>query len=146
VNWVDPLGLRVGQEGDIAQSVGNFVQGCFDAIGRAKNAIDRLLNKSQKETYYHYSTYPPSRFAGGMWRQSYGTTIPGLNAQSASQGLGIPPPTLQYPVTVDPSVTRVKDEGYVDRTPGRYTGGLPQVSFPDGTPPGSVGTPTPVRQ
>ena len=95
-------------------------------------------------TYFHYSTSGPASFVGGMWAGSSATTIPGLSATAASQGLGIPPPTLQYPVTVGPG-TPVDNGGLVDSTAQRV-GGLPQVFFPKGTPPGSVGPPTPVPQ
>jgi len=71
---------------------------------------------------------------------SSATTLPDLYADEASQGLGIPVPSLVYPVTVDMNVTPVQDGGIVGDSL-RYFGGKPQVFFPDGTPPGSVGPP-----
>jgi RHS repeat-associated protein len=113
---------------------------------QAKNNAPKCDQKKRPpQTYYHYSRSPPSSFAGGLWPQSAATTIPGLNAQTASQGLGIPPPIYQYPVTIDPTVTPVTPPTPVDAS-ARYSGGLPQVFFPAGTPPGSVGPPTIVPQ
>jgi RHS repeat-associated protein len=94
-------------------------------------------------TFYHYSTYPPSFFIRGMWSDSSATTISGLSSPEASAGLGIVPPTYEYPVTVDPRITPVRPQPPVPRN--KYgPGGLPEVTFPFGTPPGSVGAPRPV--
>jgi hypothetical protein len=89
---------------------------------------------------YHYSTYPPAMFAGGLWSGSSATTISGLSAEEASAGLGIPLPIYEYPITVDPNVTPVEYPGLVP--PNRFgPGGLPELYFRFGTPPGSVGVP-----
>jgi hypothetical protein len=95
-------------------------------------------------TYYHYSNAPPSSFMRGLWSDSAATPFSGLNAKQASQGLGIPLPKYEYPVTVGPEVP-VSPISTVDHSP-RYRGGLPQVFFPQGTPPGSVGPPRLVPQ
>ncbi|MBT9098540.1 PASTA domain-containing protein [Methylovulum psychrotolerans] len=124
------FGIRLNQE----------IQGCFDDI---ISAVDQLVGE-QQQTYYHYSAAPPSSFLGGMWAHSSATTMSGLDSYTASQGLGIPPPIWEYPITIDPSVTPVVDGGVVAPS-NRYNGGLPQVFFPGGTPPGSVGAPIPVR-
>ena len=79
----------------------------------------------------------------GMHPGSSATSRGDLYSNQASQGLGIPLPTLVYPVTVDPKVTPVINGGLVDSS-RRYAGGLPQVYFPNGTPAGSVGLPRPV--
>ncbi len=91
-------------------------------------------------TFYHYTTATPENFVNGMLPGSSATTRGDLYSNQASQGLGIPPPSLVYPVTINPKVTTVIDGGDVDSS-RRYPGGLPQVYFPNGTPPGSVGPP-----
>jgi len=105
-----------------------------------------LVNTDSKRyrTYYHYTCSLPSSFEGGLWPGSSATPLSGLHSTEASLGLGIsPPPTLEYPVTIDPDVTPVVNGGDVGSS-NRYPGGLPQVFFPEGTPPGSVGPPAPV--
>lgn len=91
-------------------------------------------------TYYHYTTSGPESFVSGLWSGSSATTRPDLHSMQASQGLGIIPPTLVYPVTIDPRVTPVTPVSIVGSS-NRYAGGLPEVFFPQGTPPGSVGPP-----
>lgn len=96
-------------------------------------------------TYYHYSTTPPERFGNFLWSGSSCTTIAGLDSKTASGGLGIPPPLFMYPIIVDPSITPVQNMGPV--APNRYgPGGLPDIYFPQGAPPGSIGPPVPVLQ
>lgn len=101
---------------------------------------------SQKKppvTFYHYSRNP--NLTGlGLFSDSSATTIPGLSSQDASAGLGIPPPLYEYPVTIDPNVTPVQPQPPV--SPNKYgPGGLPEVTFPNGTPPGSIGSPQVVK-
>jgi RHS repeat-associated protein len=100
--------------------------------------------KKQPKTYYHYSTKP--NLAGlGLWSDSSATTVSGLDAKTASGGLGIPSPLYEYPVTIDPSQTPVQPQPPV--APNKYgPGGLPEVTFPNGTPPGSIGQPQVVPQ
>jgi RHS repeat-associated protein len=93
-------------------------------------------------TVFHYTTSGPELFVNGLWPASSATDHGALTAESASQGLGIPPPTLVYPVTFDPKQTLYLP-GVVP--PNRYgPGGLTEYYFPRGTPPGSVGIPRPV--
>ncbi len=91
-------------------------------------------------TYFHYSTAPPESFGDGLWPGSSATPLSGLMGHEAADGLGIPLPTFEFPVTIDPALTQVVDGGEVEAS-SRYSGGLPQVFFPDGTPPGTVGMP-----
>ena len=102
-------------------------------------------NKKNKVTYYHYTTSPPECFVRGLWADSAATVTPYLAQYDAHQKLGIPIPTLVYPVTLDPKVTPVTPPSIVQRSM-RYTGGGIEVFFPQGTPPGSVGKPMPVRK
>jgi hypothetical protein len=78
----------------------------------------------------------------GLLPGSSATDHPALTAESASVGLGIPPPTLVYPVTFDPQTTPYYTSGVRENKYG--AGGLNQYYFPNGTPPGSVGPPRPV--
>ncbi|HEV8429596.1 MAG TPA: RHS repeat-associated core domain-containing protein [Pyrinomonadaceae bacterium] len=97
---------------------------------------------NDKITVYHYTTVGAQSFASGLWPGSSATDHPWLTAESASVGLGIPPPTLVYPVTFDRQTTR-----YIMRVvpPNRYgAGGLTEYYFPAGTSPGTVGVPVPV--
>jgi RHS repeat-associated protein len=97
---------------------------------------------SNRITVFHYTTAPPSAFVIGLLPGSSATDHPALTAESASVGLGIPPPTLVYPVTFDPQTTPYYTSGVRENKYG--AGGLNQYYFPNGTPPGSVGPPRPV--
>jgi RHS repeat-associated protein len=98
---------------------------------------DSIPEKKIKLTFYHYSTYPPSSFAQGLWADSSATTDPTLTQSQASDILGIPYPTYVYTVIIDPTVTPVSPPSRVDPST-RYSGGGIQVFFKLGTPPGSV--------
>lgn len=108
----------------------------------ADTKVIPLPGPRQSMTVYHYTTFPPNSFVNGLLPASSATDYPGLTAESASAGLGIPPPTLVYPVTFNPQTTRL----IMGVVPGnKYgPGGLVAYYFPNGTPAGSVGPPTPV--
>ena len=94
-------------------------------------------------TLYHYSSSLEVHFANGLLAGSSATNYPGYTAESASAGLGIPPPSFVYPVTFDPANTIVIGPMIVP--PNRYgPGGLIEYYFPNGTPKGSVGLPSSV--
>jgi hypothetical protein len=93
-------------------------------------------------TVYHYSTSGQDSFAGGLWGGSSATDNEGYTSDRASGALGIPEPTMVYPVTIDPRKTTMT-VGVVP--PNRYgPGGGVDYYFPNGTPPGSVGPGRPV--
>jgi RHS repeat-associated protein len=103
-------------------------------------ALTLTGDKGSLITYYHYSSASPASFLGGLWPDSSATTISGLNAYEASSGLEIPLPLYEYPVRVNPVVTPVLSQPPVPANKYGF-GGLPEVVFPEGTLPGSVGTP-----
>jgi RHS repeat-associated protein len=135
----NPVGLGV------AAGVGGILTGAllYD-LGRAiSDAVPAPTTRSSNRmTVFHYTTAPPDAFVIGVLPGSSATDHPALTADSASVGLGIPPPTWVYPVTFDPQTTT-----YVPSivAPNKYGGGgLTEYYFPNGTPPGSVGPPRPV--
>jgi hypothetical protein len=109
--------------------------------------------RGPKSTYYHYSNQSPrsirgpGNFGRGLYSGSSATNSPNYDAQTASGGLGIPTPIYVYSVTVAPNDPQfpVVDRGLIPPN-SRGPGGLPEVEFPNGTPPGSVGPPVPVQQ
>ena len=134
------LGWRVW----LGLSSGILAAGTSDLAVPRTNAIPDTAQPDNRNfmTVYHYTTAGPENFVNGLLPGSSATDHPGLTAESASVGLGITPPTLVYPVTFDPKVTR----HIIDVVPpNKYgLGGLTDYRFPSGTPPGSVGPPRPV--
>lgn len=93
-------------------------------------------------TFYHYTDKPIPNPAGGLWIGSSATTTGGYYAEAASSALGIPEPTLVYPITIDPTKTPFTED-IVE--PNKYgNGGGIDIYFLLGTPPGSIGLPRPV--
>ncbi len=157
VNRIDPTGNETGTQGGTlgGLSIGEILAGIrlpvinvvFVRTVAIVGTIALTLtgDRGQLVTYYHYSSSPPASFANGLYPDSSATTIPGLNAYEASAGLGIPLPLFEYPVRVNPTVTPVLPQPLVPANKYGF-GGLPEVIFPEGTLPGSVGIPIPVSR
>ncbi len=96
--------------------------------------------------YYHYGyTSQAASFGGGLWPGSYATTVGGLTGAEAKSGLALPheaPPDAVYVVTPEPC-TPVTEPTPAEPKFGQ-PGGLPEVQFPEGTGPGTVGPPIPI--
>jgi hypothetical protein len=96
--------------------------------------------------YFHYGYSSQSAsFAGGLWPGSYATTVFGLTGSQAKTGLALPheaPPNAVYVVKPAPCTP------IVGPTPAEpkygQPGGLPEVQFPEGTVPGTIGPPIPI--
>ena len=97
-------------------------------------------------TYFHYGySAHAAGFAGGLWPGSYATTIFGLTGSQAKKGLALPheaPPDAVYVVKPAPCTP------IIGPTPAEpkfgQPGLLPEVQFPEGTGPGTVGPPIPI--
>jgi len=156
INRIDPS----GHDGDVISlgavlDIGGLLQGIrLPTISIvyvrtvaivATIALTLTGDKGNLVTFYHYSSAPPASFLNGLWPDSSATTVSGLNAYEASGGLGIPLPFYEYPVRVNLVVTPVLPQPPVPANKYGF-GGLPEVIFPEGTLPGSVGTPRLVVQ
>jgi Concanavalin A-like lectin/glucanases superfamily/Domain of unknown function (DUF2341)/NHL repeat len=106
-------------------------------------------------TYFHYGySSQAAGFGGGLWPGSFATTIPGLTGAQAKSGLALynkpAPPDAMYIVTPEPCTPIIGPtpaEPQVDQFTGQtLPGGLPEVQFPVGTGPGTVGPPIPLPE
>jgi RHS repeat-associated protein len=99
------------------------------------------------DTFTHYGYLADAdSYAGGLRPGSFATTESTLTGSQAQSGLSLPPraslPDAAYPVTPEPGTPIV---GPSPAQPANgQPGGLPEVQFPNGTGPGTVGPPRPV--
>jgi RHS repeat-associated protein len=101
------------------------------------------------DTFTHYGYLADSdNFAGGLRPGSFATTESDLTGSEAQSGLALPnrpalgPPDAAYPVAPEPG-TPIVGPSTVRPAFGQ-PGGLTEVQFPNGTGPGTVGTPKPI--
>jgi hypothetical protein len=98
------------------------------------------------ETFQHYGySEHAGNFANGIRPGGYGTTARGLTGLQAQSGLALPhatPPNAVYSVTTPQGI--LINVNPVARPAFGQPGGLPEVQFPLGTPPGSVSPPNPL--
>jgi RHS repeat-associated protein len=99
-------------------------------------------------TFYHYGFLADeANFTGGLRPGAFATTDGGLTGTEAQSTLALPSriqgvPDGVYPVTPEPG-TPVNGPSTVRAAFGQPGGGQ-EVSFPQGTGPGTVGTPKPI--
>jgi RHS repeat-associated protein len=100
----------------------------------------------ESDVFFHYGYMADvDNFAGGLRPGSFATTEGNLTGAEAQSGLALPHetvPNAAYPVTPTPGTPIV---GPTPAAPANgQPGGLPEVQFPQGTGPGTVGSPRPV--
>lgn len=84
-----------------AAVIGGVLTGAFlyDLSRAIADAIPVPTTSNGGEiTVFHYTTAGPASFVNGLLPGGSATDHPFLTAESASVGLGIPPPSLVYPV------------------------------------------------
>jgi hypothetical protein len=127
------LGLGFGTAGEGA-----------DAIAAETTAISPFRYTQADETFQHYSYVEHAEsLAGGLRPASYGTTAEGLSGVEAQEGLALrhaTPPDAVYTVS-PPAGTPIRVNPITQPQFGQ-PGGLSEVEFILGTPPGSVSGPT----
>lgn len=96
------------------------------------------------ETFQHYGYVEHAEsLAGGLRPASYGTTAQGLSGTGAQQGLALRHTTAPSAVyTVSPPAGTLIRVNPITRPQFGQPGGLPEIEFILGTPPGSVSGPT----
>ncbi len=98
------------------------------------------------DTFTHYGFVSDAdSFANGLRPGSFATTSSGLTGEEAQSGLSLPHATVPdaaYPITPEPGTPII---GPSPAQPAfGQPGGLPEVQFPQGTAPGTVGPPRPI--
>lgn len=118
--------------------------GCSTLAAKSTTALSPYRYTTPGETFQHYSYVEHAEsLAGGLRPASYGTTAEGLSGVGAQQGLALRHATpLNAVYTVTPPVITVIRVNPITRPQFGQPGGLPEVEFIFGTPPGSVSGPT----
>ena len=148
-------GRAIGQivgTGITAAATAGAVGGAVRGIGALSAAISGSeagigeATVTTTATYFHYGYLSDAeKFAGGLRAGSYATTEGGLTGAEAQSTLALPHPTVPdavYPVTPEAG-TPINGPSTVQPQFGQPGGGQ-ELTFPQGTGPGSVGTPTPI--
>jgi RHS repeat-associated protein len=129
---------------DIARGVGKAVQLIRGTPTPTTTALSPYRVTTQGETFQHYSSVQHAdSLAGGLRSGGYATTTRGLTGSQAQSGLALPhptPPNAVYTIS-PPAGTPIRVNPIAEPLFGQ-PGGLPEVQFTLGTPPGSVSGPT----
>ncbi len=131
---------------DVAAFVGIANLGTVGRSADTTRAISTYRYTQAGETFQHYGYSEHSQsLSGGLRPGSYATSAHDLSGVEAKTGLALPhanPPNAVYTVS-PPSGTLIRVNPVTNPQFGQ-PGGLPEVEFILGTPPGSIIGPSPI--